>query len=154
MEPGRQSGIVEPGPIGIPFRIFAGVFALVSLLITAGAVFELVLSILDDLGARPWLVLFIVTFAFATRYFGCFAFKGRAPRRPPRTWWRTILDVAFGLAATLTIAYFLNGWLRTSTTPVSTVLFVAFILVFARAMRSYWEHGRASVRRREDAAQR
>jgi hypothetical protein len=153
MEPGRQSGIPEPGPIGIPFRIFAGVFALVSLLVAAGAVFELVQSILDDQGVRLWPVMIAVTFAFAARYFGCFAFKGRSPRRPPRTWWRTSLDVAFGLAATFTIAYFLDGWLRTSTTPVSTILFVTFILVFARAMRSYWEHGRASVRR-HDATQR
>jgi hypothetical protein len=153
MEPVRQSGIPEPGPIGIPFRIFAGVFALGSLLVTAGAVFELFESILDDLGVRPWLVMIAVTFGFATRYFGCFAFKGRPPRRPPRTWWRTVLDVAFGLAATFTIAYFLNGWLKTSTTPVSTILFVTLILVFARAMRSYWEHGRASVRR-HDAVQR
>jgi hypothetical protein len=140
----------EPAPLRIPFRICAGLLALLMLLITAGALLQQFFPGADTLRDRAWLAMIAITFGFGTRYFGCFAITGRPPRRPPRTAWRTALDVAFGLAATFTIAFFITGWIGSSITPVATVLYATFVLVFARAIRSYWEHGRASVRRERE----
>lgn len=89
------------------------------------------------LGHWVWMVVLAVTLAFAARYFGFFAVTGQPPRRAPRTPLRTILDAAYGLAATYVILSYgvaLGG-------PV-----LIFLLIFMRAMRRYWERGAASVR--------
>ena len=138
MEPGRQSGIVEPGPIRPVFRVFSGAIAI----LMVGALVLVAAQIPHGAtdakpGAWIWILLLAVTLAFAARYFGFFAITGHPPKRAPRTPLRTTLDAAYGIAATFVILSFISA--------LGGPLLI-FMLVFLKAMRRYWERGAASVR--------
>jgi len=138
MEPGRQSGIAEPGPIRPVFRVLSGAIAIamiVALVLVAAEIPQSAST--AKVGAWIWIILLAVTLAFAARYFGFFAITGHPPKQAPRTPLRTVLDAAYGISATFVILSFISG--------IGGPLLI-FMLIFLKAMRRYWERGAASIR--------
>jgi hypothetical protein len=136
-----------PAPIRVPFRLFAGLFALVA----GVACIASLVPQFDVAGARQrtWLAICTVVFGFGARYFGYFCVTGLPPPRPPRNAWRLAFDVLFGVAATFVVVAFLYDLFGLENPTTVMVWLVTLVLVFARGVRWYWERGAASVRRRE-----
>jgi uncharacterized membrane protein YfcA len=138
-----------PAPIRIPFRVFAGLFALLAGLICVASLAEQFQSESRAATQRLWLALLTVTFGFTARYFGHLAFTGRGPPRPPATPWRRAFDALFGIGATAVILAALYAFFGPGSTTAEVAWLVALLLAFMRGMRWYCEHGAASERRRK-----
>jgi hypothetical protein len=140
---------VDPAPIRLPFRVFAGAFALVAALVCALAFAQQFIGGSQRIGDRLWLALLALVFGFAARYFGYFAFTGVAPPRPARRSWRVAFDILFGIGVTVVILVAIRALIRLRGSSVGELAWsITLVLAFLRAARWYWEHGAASVRRR------
>ena len=138
---------VEVPPIRPVFRVLCGLISTA----TAGALLLMAVLIVMEPGATSsfdwvWAFLFGVTLAFAARYFGFFAFTGQPPKRAPRNPLRTMFDAAYGVIATIAILRFLAAL---GGTLGEKIWIATLVLIFANAMRRYFERGAASLRRRQ-----
>jgi hypothetical protein len=139
---------VEPAPIRLPFRFFAGLLAFTCAAICVAALYQQFQPDAGSPGDRAWLALLTVTFGFAARWLGWFTFTGLAPPRPPDAAWRTVFDALFGLSATVVVLTVIYWLFSAGSTTAQLVWRMTLLLASVRAFRWYWEHGAASVRRR------